>query len=101
MSEVPQSNLDRRSFLARAAAGGAALGAAAMIPAVVVSRAGDGGDTPEVSAANVAPLAEPMVAYVRDAQVGEVVIMVGTQEIVLQDRMLASRLIAAASAATA
>ena len=91
MSES-QSSVNRRSFLKGAATGGLVLGVAAAIPIKLLSGS-DGPGSPEQAAQMPAlQLSEPMVAYIRDPARGEVVVMVGTQEIVLQDPSLAARL---------
>lgn len=86
------SDVDRRSFIRGAAAGGLALGVAAAVPISLLSGSSD--EAAPQQAANATPLqlSEPMVAYVRDAARGEVVILVGSQEVVLQDASLAARL---------
>jgi hypothetical protein len=87
-----QSGVDRRSFIRGAAAGGLALGVAAAVPISLLSGSSDDGGPEQATNASSLQLSEPMVAYIRDASRGEVVIVVGGQEIVLQDASLAARL---------
>jgi hypothetical protein len=85
--------MDRRSFVKRAGAAG--IGAATL-------------GVTEVAAASAEPRAEvtepsrpvppePVVAYVRDAERGEVTIVSGTQETTYRDRALVRRLMRAAA----
>ena len=99
MSDTNESGFDRRAFLIRAAAAGAAAGAAAAVPAWLLTTAEGDGDSPQSASADAgAPLTQPMVAFVRDPEAGEVWLMAGTQELTVRDPVLASRLLAAASA---
>jgi hypothetical protein len=85
--------LSRRSFVKIA---GAATGAAALAAAPPIARAGIG----EEDAKHVDPSTgvpeEPVVAYVRDAQGGEVTVTSGTAEHTYRDRALVRRLLRAA-----
>ena len=89
---MPNGNgLSRRSFVKRSLAGAAVLGAVAAVPGWLLGRSG-GEELP--AATNQSDgLGEPVVAYVRDAERGEVVLLRGTREVVRQDRALASHLI--------
>lgn len=88
-----RTNVSRRSFLKTAAAGAAAVGAAAAAPSAVrmvtdlpnMADVGRGGS-------------EPLMAYVQNSGSGEIVVMLGTKEIVLRDFGLVSRLFAAMGA---
>jgi TAT (twin-arginine translocation) pathway signal sequence len=86
--------LSRRSFVKIA---GAATGAAALAAAPPIARAAVGG---EEGAQPTDPTArvpeEPVVAYVRDAQRGEVTVTSGTAEHTYRDRALVQRLLRAA-----
>lgn len=86
--------LSRRSFVKIA---GAATGAAALAAAPPIARAAVGG---EEEAQPTNPRArvpeEPVVAYVRDAQRGEVTVTSGTAEHTYRDRALVQRLLRAA-----
>jgi anaerobic selenocysteine-containing dehydrogenase len=85
--------LSRRSFMKIA---GAATGAAAIAAAPPIARAG----ILDESAEKVDPTAhvpeEPVVAYVRDAERGEVTVTSGTSEHTYRDRVLVRRLLRAA-----
>jgi hypothetical protein len=85
--------LSRRSFMK--IAGGAA-GAAALAAAPPIARAGLGeeGAQPTHPSADVPD--EPVVAYVRDAQRGEVTVTHGHAEHTYRDRALVQRLLRAA-----
>ena len=92
MSEDRGHGLPRRSFLKRGAVAVVGLGAFAAAPGWVLAN-WRGGDV-KSSAASTAPALEtPMVAYVRDAAKGEVVLLVGETEVVRKDRSLAAHLI--------
>jgi hypothetical protein len=79
----------RRAVIKAAAAGTAAMGLLAATRAV-------GGEAAPTNDA----LGAPVVAYVSDASKGELVVMVGTREIVRRDAALVGRLIAIAREAT-
>jgi len=82
----------RRTLLKSAAAGAAAIGlvgAARGLTGATVSAKG----SIETSSA-------PLVAYVSDARKGEIVVMVGTHEIVRRDAALVARLVAIAKEAS-
>jgi anaerobic selenocysteine-containing dehydrogenase len=85
--------LSRRSFVKIA---GAATGAAALAAAPPIARAaiGEEGAQPTHPTAGVPE--EPLVAYVRDAQRGEVTVTAGTTEHTYHDRALVKRLMRAA-----
>lgn len=81
----------RRTLLKSAAAGAAAIG-------LVGAARGLTGST--VSAkGSIETSSEPLVAYVSDARKGEIVVMVGTHEIVRRDAALVARLVAIAKEA--
>jgi hypothetical protein len=81
----------RRTLLKSAAAGAAAIGL------VGASRALAGSGT--AARGSIGTSSEPLVAYVSDARKGEVVVMVGTREIVRRDPALVARLVAIAKEA--
>jgi len=83
------STHSRRTVIKAAAAGTAAMGLVAATRAV-------GGDV----AGTADTVGAPVVAYVSDARKGELVVMVGTREIVRRDAGLVARLIAIAKEAT-
>ena len=81
----------RRDLLKRSAIGLAAIGAAAAIPAVVLTMDSDDED----AQANVAPPSDvkgPLVAYVQDAATGDVLVMAGESEFVINDPRLVAKL---------
>jgi hypothetical protein len=82
----------RLSFLK--ASGVAAAGAAAVgVPAAAALAGEKKGEVTEPSGENPQ---EPVMAYVRDAERGEVTVMSGTSETTYKDRALAKRLLDAA-----
>lgn len=84
--------MDRRSFVKRAGAAGlsaAALGATAAAPAGAEARA------EETEPSGPVP-AEPVVAFVRNAERGEVTVVSGSHETTYRDKALVSRLVKAA-----
>ena len=91
------NNLSRRSFLKSSA--GMATGA--VIAATPLAAAAVEAGTPATAAAAVtdptgaAPL-EPVMAYVHNAQAGEVTILKGTKQTTYNDPALVKRLLAAA-----
>ena len=89
----------RRGFLAAAAAGAAAVGAASVAPKAAAARADAGARPGAAARADAGESAvprsghtEPLVAYVRDAHTGEVAVMIGEQEVVVHDHELAARI---------
>ena len=84
--------LSRRSFMKIA---GAATGAAAIAAAPPIARAAIGDGAEEIEATtDVAH--EPVVAYVRDVERGEVTVSSGTTERTYRDRALVKKLMRAA-----
>lgn len=84
--------LSRRSFMKIA---GAATGAAAIAAAPPIARAAIG-DGAEVTEPSTGVPEEPVVAYVRDVQRGEVTVSAGTVEHTYRDRALVQKLVRAA-----
>jgi hypothetical protein len=82
----------RLSFI-KASAGVAAGVAAAGVPAAAALSHEEGREIPKP--ASPAPQ-EPVMAYVHDAQRGEITVMSGTEEVTYRDRVLVKRLMAAA-----
>lgn len=80
--------LSRRSFMKIA---GAATGAAAVGAAPGVARAAAGEEAVQVEPTAAVP-EEPLVAYVRDLERGEVTVVSGMQETTYRDRALVQRL---------
>jgi hypothetical protein len=92
MSEKREDGgVTRLSFL-KASAGAAAGAAAIGVPAAAVL-SNQKGEVTEPSSPNPQ---EPVMAYVRDAERGEVTVMSGTSETTYRDRSLARRLLDAA-----
>lgn len=81
----------RRTLLKSAAAGVAAIG-------LVGASRGLAGSC-SVAKGSIETSSEPLVAYVSDARKGEIVVMVGTREIVRRDAALVARLVAIAKEA--
>ena len=98
--------VSRRRFLATGAVGAAAVSAATL--AASTGALGIGGLLSSASAGAVvaAPqhdltaVGTDVVAHVRNASTGEVLLMVGTSEALIHDRALVSRLLAGARSAT-
>ena len=84
--------LSRRSFMKIA---GAATGAAAIAAAPPIARVAMGDGSEKVEATTDVPH-EPVVAYVRDEQRGEVTVSSGTVEHTYRDRALVQKLMRAA-----
>lgn len=81
----------RRTLLKSAAAGAAAIG--------LVGTAGGIARSSSVARGSIETSTEALVAYVSDARKGELVVMVGTREIVRRDAALVARLVAIAKEA--
>lgn len=94
------SDSTRRGFL-KIAGAGAAVGAAVAATAVV--RSGDPATTTAAGGTAALPrgASGPLVAYVRDVRAGEVSVLVGETEVVVQDKELVARLAAARGKASA
>lgn len=87
-----EGGVTRMSFLKASA--GAAAGAAAIGVPIAAAASSDRPGV-QVEPAGATPR-EPVVAYVRDAQRGEVTLMSGTSEVTYRDRSLVKRLLNAA-----
>ena len=85
--------LSRRSFMKIA---GAATGAAALAAAPPIARAAVGDEGAQPTKPTTGVPEEPVVAYVRDAERGEVTVTSGTAEHTYRDRALVQRLLRAA-----
>jgi anaerobic selenocysteine-containing dehydrogenase len=85
--------LSRRSFVKIA---GAATGAAALAAAPPIARAAVGEEGAQRTDPTTHVPEEPLVAYVRDAERGEVTVTSGTAEHTYRDRALVQRLLRAA-----
>jgi hypothetical protein len=98
------ATITRRTFLQGASVGAAAVGAVALGHGIAAdhsstvtsasrgSAAAPGASGSANRALTQTAASEPVMAYVRDATKGEVVIFVGTREIVRRDPDLAARL---------
>ncbi len=86
--------LSRRSFVKVA---GAVTGAAALAAAPPIARAAVGDDAEQIHPTTDVQ-EEPVVAYVRDAERGEVTVTSGTVERTYRDRALVRRLLRAGGA---
>ena len=84
------TNTNRRTFITQT--GIAAAAALAIMPSLTQSRV-----VPSAPAlpASAPTLAEPLVAYIRDAAAGEIALYIGTREIVIHDLNLVARLVQA------
>jgi hypothetical protein len=85
--------LSRRSFVKVA---GAATGAAALAAAPPIAQAAVGDGAEQIDPTTGVPT-EPVVAYVRDVERGEVTVTAGTSERTYRDRALVQRLLRASS----
>ncbi|HKD95593.1 MAG TPA: twin-arginine translocation signal domain-containing protein [Gaiellaceae bacterium] len=85
--------LSRRSFMKIA---GAATGAAALATAPPIAKAALGEEGAERTHPTAGVPDEPVVAYVRNAERGEVTVTSGTAEHTYRDRVLVRRLLRAA-----
>src|SRR5712691_981685 len=79
MADEPKNQMSRRKFLRNAAMGAATVGALAAAPSVLGLTENVGADTSFGEAGG------PVMAYVKDASTGTVVVMWGTNEIVTKD----------------
>jgi hypothetical protein len=79
----------RRGFLALTGGGVAAAGAAAVAPALLAGGRDAGAAGPDLPEVKVDG---PLIAYVSDVSTGELVVMVGEQEISAIDRELVGRI---------
>src|SRR5437667_6041866 len=86
MADEKKSKMSRRSFLQKTAVGAAAVGAMTAAPTILKMTENVQASPPpgDVNA--------PVMAYVKDAATGTVVVMWGTQEIVARDPGLVIRL---------
>jgi hypothetical protein len=98
-AEPANDGTSRRQFLAvgAGAAAGAAIAAAGSKVGSVVTLGGAGTEpAAAVTKPSGPPPSEPVTAYVRDAQRGEVTVLSGKQEITYRDPALVKRLLDAA-----
>lgn len=88
-----ERGVTRLSFL-KASAGAAAGAAAIGVPAAAAAAAAE--HKAEITDPSSPTPREPIVAYVRDAERGEVTVVAGTSETTYRDRALVKRLLDAA-----
>jgi hypothetical protein len=87
--------ITRLSFIRTTAGVAAGVGASAIgVPGIAAARPAEEPGVPSDPTAANPP--EPVMAYVRDEQLGEVTVMRGTRETTYRDRALVKRLFAAA-----
>jgi hypothetical protein len=88
------ANLNRRSFIEKAAIGGATVGALVTLHGYVAPR-----DTAEASTSATKHVAQsgPVLAHVRNAATGEIAVLFGTREVVIHDAGIADRIMRAIS----
>jgi hypothetical protein len=94
-----EEGTSRRAFLqgtAGAAAGAAAILATPKVAAIALDSSHSKVPDAVVTKASGPPPAEPVTAYVRDAERGEVTVMSGKQETTYKDPVLVKRLLDAA-----
>ncbi|HLZ69295.1 MAG TPA: hypothetical protein VKV26_05220 [Dehalococcoidia bacterium] len=89
--------ISRRSLLAKSGMGAAAAGALAAVPGLVAANRHSRGSISTATSASALRTAQPTgdvptVAYIRDAAKGEVVLMMGTREVVHRDPALVAYL---------
>ena len=80
-----------KSFIGKASVGAVAAGALVAIPGYEL-----GGEAAHASAEDAKHHSGPVLAHLRNAETGEIAILVGTHEVVIHDRVLAQRLLQAA-----
>ena len=85
---------NRRTFFKTAGAGAAAVGAAALVPAVVATGTESKAPTPAGNSHLELPAAAAgaMVAYIHDVATGEVSVMVEGREVTITDHQLVAKL---------
>src|SRR3989440_6388528 len=86
MADEKKSKMSRRSFLQKTAVGAAAVGAMTAAPTILKMTENVQASPPP------GDVNTPVMAYVKDAAQGTVVVMWGTQEIVTRDPGLVNRL---------
>ncbi len=85
--------ISRRNLLAKTGMGAAAAGVLTAVPGLVAAKHGSRGAAPTSALKTTTPAGDvPAVAYVRDAAKGEIVLMVGTREVVHTDPALVAYL---------
>ncbi|HKZ99840.1 MAG TPA: twin-arginine translocation signal domain-containing protein [Thermoplasmata archaeon] len=87
MGDEPDKRVSRRGFLKVSAVGAAAAGLAVAAPAALSAVGNAAAESPGSG------LTVPVMAYVRDASRGEIVVMWGTRETVRRDPALVARIL--------
>ena len=87
------AEVTRRGFIKKTSVGAAALGTLAVVPGMTAAHAAAGHPASGLTAEE---LREPLVAHVRNVATGEIAVLVGEREVIIQDRELAARLARAA-----
>jgi hypothetical protein len=90
MADYHGPRLSRRSFLKNTATGAAAIGVLAAVPSSIALRSLP--DVPASKNRGSKASSPQLMAYVRDAAKGEIVLMWGTEEVVRTDPGLVARL---------
>jgi hypothetical protein len=86
------ANLSRKSFIGKASVSALTVGALVAVPGYEL-----GGEAAHASAEDTTTAhTGTLLAHLRNANTGEIAILVGTREVVIHDRALAHRLIQAA-----
>lgn len=83
----------RRVFLSKSGAGAAAVGLVALTPAVAASS----GSPTSPAALDTSSLTGSLVAFIDDVRAGTISLMVGEEEILVEDKELVARLVRAAA----
>jgi len=89
------AEVTRRGFIKKTSVGAVALGTMATVPGMGMTAAHAAAGHPATDL-TAAELREPLVAHVRNVASGEIAVMVGEREVIIQDRELAARLARAA-----
>ncbi len=97
------TELSRRAFMGRAAAataaGVAATSGIIALPGLLAAAPVAAGRPIQQAALDLSPVGEDVVAHVKDASTGEVLLLVGTTELTFTDPQLVARLLKGARAA--
>jgi hypothetical protein len=106
LEKEPMSELSRRAFMSRAAAataaGVAATSGLVALPGLLAAAAPAVASKPGPQTATVldlSPVGQDVIAHVRDASTGDVLLLVGTTEVTYNDPQLVARLLKGARTA--
>jgi hypothetical protein len=86
------AELSRRGFIKHTSIGAATVGALVTMPGLAAAHAA----STEIEETSSTPSARQLVAFVRDASRGEVILMIDEREVIVHDRALVKRLLHAA-----